>query len=151
MALTQTLSLTAASFLLGSMVFFAAVTAPAVFAFLPEDARGPFLRGVFPRYYAWGTAVAAIAAALAIPTDTVSAAILGLIAAAFLAVRQVLVPRINVAREGRTAGNEAAKAAFARLHRLSVFINLAQMLALVGVIVLLGNRSARQWVSGEDE
>ena len=137
MALTPALSLIAASFLLGSMVFFAAVTAPAVFAFLPEDARGSFLRGVFPRYYAWGIAVSAIAAVLAVPADRLSAAILGLVTMAFLAVRQVVAPRINRAREGREAGIEAAKAAFARLHRLSVLINLAQMLALIAVIVLL--------------
>ena len=137
MDLTPALALIAASFLLGSMVFFAAVTAPAVFAFLPEDMRGPFLRGVFPRYYAWGIAVAAIAAVLAVPADTVSAAILGLVTMAFLAVRQVVAPRINLARDAKAAGIEAAKSAFARLHRLSVLINLAQMLALVGVIVLL--------------
>ena len=131
------MSLIAASFLLGSMVFFAAVTAPAVFAFLPEDARGLFLRGVFPRYYAWGIAVAAIAATLAVPADRLSAAILGLITMAFLAVRQVLLPRINRARQGRAAGDESAKADFARLHRLSVLINLAQMLGLVAVIFLL--------------
>ena len=92
MALTPTLGIVAAGFLLGSMVFFAAVTAPAVFAFLPEDARGPYLRGVFPRYYAWGIVVAVIAAALAFPASPLGAAILGLIAAVFLAVRQVLVP-----------------------------------------------------------
>ena len=138
MDLIPALSLIAASFLLGSMVFFAGVTAPAVFAFLPEDARGPYLRGVFPRYYAWGIGVAAIAAALAVPADILSAAILGLVAAAFLGVRQVLVPRINVAREGRAEGIEAAKAEFARLHRLSVLINLGQMLALAAVIFLLG-------------
>jgi uncharacterized membrane protein len=137
MALTPALSLIAASFLLGSMVFFAAITAPAVFAFLPDDARGPYLRGIFPRYYAWGIAVAAIAAVLAVPADTVSAAILGIVTMAFLAVRQALLPRINLARKGRADGDEAAKAAFAKLHRLSVLINLAQMLALVGVIVLL--------------
>lgn len=137
MALTQTLGIVAASFLLGSMVFFAAVTAPAVFAFLPEDTRGLYLRGVFPRYTAWGIAVAVIAAALAFPADALSAALLGLVAAVFLAVRQVLLPRINAAREGRAAGIEAAKADFARLHRLSMLINLAQMLALVGVIILL--------------
>ena len=137
MDLSPALSLIATSFLLGSMVFFAAVAAPAVFAFLPEDMRGLFLRGIFPRYTAWGIAVAAIAAALAFPADMLSAAVLGLVAGAFLAVRQGLLPRINQARDARAAGDEGAKADFARLHRLSVLINLAQMLALVAVIFLL--------------
>lgn len=138
MAFTHALGIVAASFLLGSMVFFAAVTAPAVFAFLPEDQRGPFLRGVFPRYYAWGIVVSAIAAALAVPADTLSAAVLAGVAVAFLAVRQVVVPRINRARDARAAGDQAAAGDFARLHRLSMFINLAQMLALIAVIFLLG-------------
>ncbi len=136
--MAHALALIAASFLLGSIVFFAAVAAPAVFAFLPEEARGPYLRGVFPRYYAWGIGVAVIAAASALPTDTVSAAILGLVAAVFLTLRQVLVPRIALAREAKAAGDEGAKADFARLHRFSVLINTAQMLALIAVIVLLG-------------
>ena len=82
--------------------------------------------------------MAAIAAALAVPADTFSAVVLGLVAVVFLAVRQILVPRITLAREGRAAGDGEAAADFARLHRFSVLINLAQMLALIAVIVLLG-------------
>ena len=137
MALTPALSLIAASFLLGSMVFFAAVTAPAVFAFLPEDARGSFLRGVFPRYYAWGIAVSAIAAVLARPRRQVKRRHPGARHHGVPGRAPGRGPRINRAREGREAGIEASKAAFARLHRLSVLINLAQMLALIAVIVLL--------------
>ncbi|MCH7486821.1 MAG: hypothetical protein IIC04_07515 [Proteobacteria bacterium] len=81
--------------------------------------------------------MSAIAAALAVPADTLSAAILAGVAVAFLAVRQVVVPRINRARDARAAGDQAAKVDFARLHRLSMLINLAQMLALIAVIVLL--------------
>ncbi len=137
MSVLQTLPIIAASFLLGSMVFFAAVTAPAVFKFLPQDVAGQYLRGVFPRYYLWGAVCAAIAAVLSLPVSLIPGGLLLAVALAFLGVRQILVPRINEAKEGRAAGDEAATARFARLHRMSVLINLAQMIALIVVLMLL--------------
>ncbi len=137
MSVPPILPVIAASFLLGSMIFFAAVTAPAVFKFLPEDSAGRYLRGVFPRYYLWGAVCAAIAAILSLPVSLIPGGLLLFVALAFLGVRQILVPRINEAKEGRAAGDDAATARFARLHRLSVLINLAQMIALVAVLVLL--------------
>ncbi len=137
MSVPTILPVIAASFLLGSMIFFAAVTAPAVFKFLPSDTAGQYLRGVFPRYYLWGTVCAAIAAALSLPVSPIPGGMLLFVALAFVGVRQILVPKINEAKEGRAAGDDAATARFAKLHRLSVLINLAQMIALVAVLVLL--------------
>ncbi len=137
MAVLPILPVIAASFLLGSMIFFAAVTAPAVFKFLPSDVAGQSLRGVFPRYYLWGTVCAAIAAILSLPVSLIPGGLLLAVALAFLGVRQILVPRINESKVGRAAGDDAATARFARLHRLSVLINLAQMIALIVVLVLL--------------
>ena len=48
MSVPPILPVIAASFLSGSMIFFAAVTAPAVFKFLPSDVAGQYLRGVSP-------------------------------------------------------------------------------------------------------
>jgi hypothetical protein len=137
MSVLPILAVIAASFLLGSMIFFAAVTAPAVFKFLPEESAGQYLRGVFPRYYLWGTICALIAAVLSLPVSLISGGLLLCVASAFVGVRQILVPRINAAKEGRTAGDDAATARFAKLHGLSVLINLAQMIALIAVLVLL--------------
>ncbi len=137
MSVPPILPVIAASFLLGSMIFFAAVTAPAVFKFLPADVAGQYLRGVFPRYYLWGAVCAAVAAILSLPVSLIPGGLLLAVALAFLGVRQILVPRINEAKEGRAAGDDAATARFARLHRLSVLINLAQMIALIVVLVLL--------------
>jgi uncharacterized membrane protein len=122
--------------LLGSMIFFAAIVTPAVFRFLERENAAAYLRGLFPRYYLWGAVVGVLAAAAAWPSDRVSGIILAVVATAFLAVRQLLLPPINIAREGRAAGNEAASRRFSFLHRLSVIINLAQMIALVVVLVL---------------
>lgn len=131
------LAVTLTAFLLGSMVFFAAVVTPAVFKFLPRGEAVLYLRGLFPRYYTWGAISAALAAVAAWPSDITSGIILAAVAVAFLGVRQLLLPQINVAREGRVAGNEVASRRFALLHRLSVLINLGQMVALVVVLMLV--------------
>ena len=137
MSLLPALSLIASSFLLGAMLFFASVAAPAIFKFLPEDARPPMLRGIFPRYYAWCAVVALIASGLAAPVHTTPAAIMGAVTLGFLFLRYGLVPKIEIAREGRSQGDEAARAQFATLHRLSVFINLAQMVATIAAVGLM--------------
>jgi hypothetical protein len=123
--------------LLGSMVFFAAIVAPAAFQLLADDVRPRYLAGIFPRYYLWGIIVAALAAAAAFPVNTGAAVMLALIALAFIGVRQLLLPPINRARDGRAAGDPTAAVRFGRLHRISVFINLAQMIALIAVFVAL--------------
>ncbi len=123
--------------LLGSMVFFAAIVAPAAFRLLPDDIRPRYLGGIFPRYYLWGAIVAALAAVASFPVSTTAAVTLALVALAFVGVRQLLLPPINRAREGRAAGEAEAATQFARLHRISVLINLTQMIALAAAVVAL--------------
>lgn len=125
--------------LLVSMVFFAALVAPSVFAFLDKEASGRFLRGFFPRYYIFGIVVALPAAILLtqLQRPVESFVLLG-VAGLFLLSRQVLTPRINDARDGAMAGDETSAHRFETLHKVSVGINLAQMLALVFVLVRVG-------------
>lgn len=123
--------------LLGSMIFFAAIVAPAAFRLLPDDIRPRYLGGIFPRYYRWGAIVAALAAVASFPVSTVAAVTLALVALAFTGVRQWLLPPIDRAREGRAAGEAEAAARFARLHRISVLINVTQMIALAAAVVAL--------------
>jgi hypothetical protein len=130
------LALILIAFLLGSMIFFAAIVTPAVFKFLEREQAATYLRGLFPGYYVWGAIMAALAAAVAWPVDNVSGVVLAVVAAAFVGGRQLLLPPINVAREGRAAGDEAASKKFTALHRLSVIINLGQMIALIVVLAL---------------
>ena len=60
-----------------------------------------------------------------------AAAVCLLIAASTLWIRQQLVPHINQLRDAELAGDAAAGARFATLHRASVIINMVQLLALV--------------------
>ncbi len=52
----------------------------------------------------------------------------------FVVARQVLMPRINQARDSRHA-DASANRRFARLHRLSVAINALQLLAVLVLLV----------------
>jgi len=78
--------------------------------------------------------VLAIASALAtvLALGTLEGVILAAVAALFVVSRFWLMPRINAARDA----GAAAVQRFELLHRASVIINLAQMVALIVVMVL---------------
>ena len=117
--------LAVAAVLLGSMLFFAAVVAPTLFHALDAEAAGRFLRRLFPRYYAWGLALAVLGLPLAWPAGPWAFGLFALLAATFAYARQVLLPAINVSRD---AGDGAR---FRALHRRSVLLNAGQMLGLI--------------------
>ena len=123
--------------LLGSMLFFAAVVAPSVFRFVPEREAGLFLRGMFPRYYLWGVVLSMGMTVLAAFISPVVLAASGLVLVLFVIARQVLMPAINQARDQAKQGDDGAQAKFASLHRISVIINLTQMLLLLALTIHL--------------
>ena len=127
--------------LLGGMLFFSSVVAPVVFKALPEEQAGAFLRAMFPRYYSFiillGVA-ACVSYALAesgrggsVLAPTVG--ITGLVVVSTLWVKQSLLPKINAARDAELAGDASAGASFNTMHRLSVVINMVQLLALLAI------------------
>ena len=134
--------------LVGGMLFFPSVVAPVVFKALPEEQAGAFLRVMFPRYYSFiivlGVA-ACVSYALAesgargsvlAPTVGISA----LVVASTLWVKQFLLPKINAARDAELAGDASAGASFNTMHRLSVVINMVQLLALLIIFSITANR-----------
>ncbi|MEM1261672.1 MAG: DUF4149 domain-containing protein [Pseudomonadota bacterium] len=120
--------------LLGSMVFFPAVVAPTVFKALPPEHAGRFLRQLFPRYYTFIIVASSVAAVLhwRVPIE---AGVLAAVALSTLWVRQSLVPKVNAWRDLELAGDKQAGKQFARGHRLSVAINMLQMLLLIAVAI----------------
>lgn len=134
MTVLAAIALICTAMLFGGMAFFAACVAPVVFARLPPEWAGRFIRGLFPIYYLWvlGTAAAAAFALLSIrPLDGL---VLAAVAAVTAWLRQSLMPRINALSDAAQAGDAAAKAGFDRAHRLSVQVNVAQM--VVALVVL---------------
>lgn len=126
--------------LFGSMAFFSCVMAPLVFIKLEEATAGRFIRSVFPWYYLVVlvlSLVAALALAFALPLH---AAAMAAVAAGAVVSRQMLMPRINRHRDAMLAGDSSAGKSFDRLHKLSVWINGAQLLAALAILVLLAAR-----------
>ena len=114
----------------GGMVFFSAVFSPLVFVKLPGETAGPFIRQVFPWYFAAVAAtLGAAGIALAFSTTPVWGYVLIGMAALGVVNREVLMPAINRLRDRQLAGDAAAGRQFDRLHLASVAINLLQMVA----------------------
>ena len=126
--------------LLGGMLFFPIVVAPIVFTSLPELEAGQFLRSMFPRYYLFMIFFSVLAFGLyqyaAGTTVNIAATVCLLVALSTLWVRQSLVPRINDARDAQLAGDTDAAAKFDRGHKLSVVINMLQLVALVAILLV---------------
>ena len=131
----ETLALYVVAATLGAMLFFAVGVAPTVFQALPIQEAGLFLRKLFPRYYLALALGSGLAGGLWISSAPLAAAVCWLIALSTLWIRQSLVPRINQLRDAELAGDAAAGARFATLHRVSVIINMVQLLALVALLL----------------
>ena len=116
--------------LVGGMLFFAAVMAPLVFTKLPPEFSGPFIRVAFPRYYAFIIVAAALGAlGFLLRGQLVSATVLALVALVTIWLWAGLIPHLNQMRE---AGNMAA---FNRGHRLSVWINGAELISSLWLLI----------------
>ncbi|MEM6355978.1 MAG: DUF4149 domain-containing protein [Pseudomonadota bacterium] len=113
----------------GGMVFFSAVFSPLVFIKLPAETAGPFIRQVFPWYFAAVALVLGVAGLAILAGSAFWGIVLIVMAALGVANREVLMPRINSLRDRQLAGDEAAGRSFDRLHKASVVINLIQMIA----------------------
>ena len=137
-AIIDAAGLVAVAAVFGGMAFFAFVFAPLVFIKLGTEGGGRFIREVFPVYYVAMGAVsiaAAVLLAFASAARAADAPAMACIGVVFLLARFVLLPAINRNRDAGQAGDGAARRRFDRLHRLSVGVNLVQMLAVLVVLV----------------
>jgi hypothetical protein len=129
------IGLFATALLLGSMAFFSAVMAPLVFIKLEAATAGAFIRQVFPWYYLVVIGLAVVGAFALAPVRSLDAIWLAGVAAVGVISRQMLMPRINADRDAVLAGDSSRQASFSRLHRLSVWINVVQL--IIAAIVLI--------------
>ena len=132
----ETLALYVVAATLGAMLFFAVGVAPSVFQALPTEQAGLFLRKLFPRYYLSLIIGSMTAGLLWLGTQLLASSVCLLITVSTLWIRQWLVPRINALRDRELSGDVSAGKEFARLHRLSVAINMLQLLALLGILIM---------------
>ena len=119
--------------LLGGMIFFPAVVAPAIFSSLDIKTSGVVLRRLFPNYYLFIIVMSLIAGFLGKMTSVATVACIFIFVTTIL-VRQVLLPKINQWRDEELGGSSDSAKKFSRSHRLTVILNLLQMALIVYAI-----------------
>ena len=120
--------------LFGSMAFFSCVVAPLVFIELDAATAGRFIRRLFPWYYAVIATLSLIATLSFAATLPVDAITMGLVFIGACVSRQILMPRINRQSDAVAQGDISAQGSFDRLHRISVIINAAQVIAVFCIL-----------------
>lgn len=131
MLLLHAIALYATALLLGAMVFFSFALTPMVFIKLEATIAAGFVRALFPLYYLIIIVLgAASAVTLAIAERPIPAAVMALVAAFAVMTRQLLIPRLDALRPLKEAGDEKATRQFKALHRFSVLLNMAQIVAV---------------------
>jgi len=131
--ITNIAALYTLALIIGGMVFFAAVMTPLVFTKLSPEISGPFIREVFPVFSKVMAGLSFVSTVLIWKHSSVYA----LLVVFFLFVWTWiwLMPKINQFRDEELGGNAKAGKAFNTLHKLSVYINLAQMIIVTVVFI----------------
>ena len=117
--------------ILSFMIFFPAVVATSVFKVLDAKASSKFLRIFFPKYYLFGFILSCLGLLTSIlKQDKISLFFFIFISLSFIFSKQILMPMINKAKD------ESKEIKFNKLHKLSVFINLLQIISCVVLLVM---------------
>ena len=117
------------AFLFGGSLLYSSSFAAFLFRTLPPQEAGALLRKAFTQFYLWLIVTASVSALLLINIDAISSLILAAIAVITVPLRQQLMPAINAASD---AGD---KQRFHRLHLISVFFGLVQIVAMAFVLI----------------
>lgn len=132
------LALFATALLLGAMVFFSFIVLPVAHRKLEPMVARRFVRALFPVYYRVIATLGTVAAiSLMAVGDRLLASAMAFVAVLAAFVDLGLRPRIYSLQDATQWGEDDARPVFRRLHRLSVLINLAQMLAVAMVLLAL--------------
>jgi len=135
------LTIVSISIWLGAMAFFSAFVAPAAFSVLDRESAGRLVSTVFPRYYLFGIVLGSLALVGVVGRSLKGGdiawgqlALLILMLGMSVFALLVLVPQLHALRQSMPGPSLA----FARLHRLSVALNLATMLAGLTLVCVEG-------------
>lgn len=126
-------SLVVTALLFGGMASFAFFFAPMVFQLSERDDAADFMRRLFPTYDRVGCGVAIVAALPLLPGQSYGPEIITLltVAALFLVAARILLP---AAERARANGPETR---WRMLHRLGVLLHMAQLVAVLVVLIRL--------------
>ena len=121
----------------GGMVTFSGFFAPMVFRKLDQPVADAFMREAFGPYYLFMAAVCAVAALAAAAVQPWDAAIMAMVAAAFLASRYVTMPQTQRLFDARERGEYGAADEFTRAHKRAAFVNMVQLAAVLAALLRL--------------
>ena len=117
------------------MLFYSAVIAVNVHKTLDKENAGKLLRVLFPSYFLTTAILSLVALVFSlIQKEFINAILLFLVFLGSVISRQYLVPKINAERDLQISGNQTSKKNFAKLHGLSVSINVAQIFVLIIIV-----------------
>ncbi len=119
-------------FLIGSLIFFSAIIAPNTFLVLDDKNARKFIRSIFPKLYLWSLVICLILTLLMFFNNKFYGFVLLIVSFGFFFSRQYLTKWINNASDLKNK-KEIDEKRFKKLHKLSVFIFLSQIVCLLTV------------------
>lgn len=121
----------ATALVFGGMAIFSFVVAPVAFKALGKDQASVLMREAFPVYYRVMAVASVVAAGCFAVAGRQEEWALAVVALAFVGLLYVLLPALE---EARATGDVKGERRFARLHRLSVAVNLCQFAAVLAAM-----------------
>ena len=119
-------------FLVGSLIFFSAIIAPNTFLVLDDKSARKFIRSIFPKLYLWSLVICLILTLLMFFNNKFYGFVLLIVSFGFFFSRQYLTKWINDVSDLKNK-KEIDEKRFKKLHKLSVFIFLSQIVCLLTV------------------
>ena len=119
-------------FLIGSLIFFSAIIAPNTFLVLDDKNARKFIRSIFPKLYLWSLVICLILTLLMFFNNKFYGFVLLIVSFGFFFSRQYLTKWINDVSDLKNK-KEIDEKRFKKLHKLSVFIFLSQIVCLLTV------------------
>ena len=119
-------------FLIGSLIFFSAIIAPNTFLVLDDKNARKFIRSIFPKLYLWSLVICLILTLLMFFNNKFYCFVLLIVSFGFFFSRQYLTKWINDVSDLKNK-KEIDEKRFKKLHKLSVFIFLSQIVCLLTV------------------
>lgn len=134
-ALASSIGDLAMALVFGGMAMFSFIVAPAAFKAIGTQQAGALMRALFPLYYrvmAIASAIGAVAFAFAGRHEEWA---LAGVALGFVAMLYIVLPAVIAAQTARDAGASGAAARFAKLHGLSIALNIGLFLVVFATMI----------------
>ena len=122
-------------FLIGSLIFFSAIIAPNTFLVLDDKNARKFIRSIFPKLYLWSLVICLILTFMMFFNNKFYGFVLLIVSFGFFFSRQYLTKWINNVSDLKNK-KEIDEMRFKKLHKLSVFIFLSQIVCMLTVFFI---------------